>query len=42
MFQWDKRVHDDDPEDDTFDSLSDKEIEALLSYVSSLAPNNKQ
>jgi cytochrome c553 len=42
MFQWDKRVHDDDPEDDIFDSLSDKEIEALLSYVSSLAPNNKQ
>ncbi|MEJ2621889.1 MAG: c-type cytochrome [Candidatus Thiodiazotropha sp.] len=42
MFQWDKRVHDDDPEDDTFDNLSDKEIEALLSYVSSLAPNNKQ
>ncbi|MES9832079.1 MAG: c-type cytochrome [Candidatus Thiodiazotropha sp. DIVDIV] len=40
MFQWDKRVHDDDPEDDTFDNLSDKEIEALLSYVSSLAPNN--
>ncbi|MBW9260701.1 MAG: cytochrome c [Candidatus Thiodiazotropha sp. (ex. Lucinisca nassula)] len=42
MFQWDKRVHDDDPEDDTFDNLSDKEIEALLSYVSSLAPNNKK
>ncbi|MES9939425.1 MAG: c-type cytochrome [Candidatus Thiodiazotropha sp. 6PLUC2] len=40
MFQWDKRVHDDDPEDDTFDNLSDKEIEALLSYVSSMAPNN--
>ena len=42
MFQWDKRVHDDDPEDDTFDTLSDRDIEALLSYVSSLAPNNKK
>jgi cytochrome c553 len=42
MFQWDKRVHDDDPEDETFDELSDQDIEALLAHISSLAPNNKQ
>jgi cytochrome c553 len=42
MFQWDKRVHDDDPEDETFDEFSDKQIEAILAYVSSLAPNNKE
>ncbi|MBW9267575.1 MAG: cytochrome c [Candidatus Thiodiazotropha sp. (ex. Lucinisca nassula)] len=42
MFQWDKRVHDDDPEDETFDELSDQDIEALLAYISSMAPNNKK
>ena len=42
MFQWDKRVHDDDPEDETFDDFSDREIEGILAYVSSLAPNNKK
>ncbi|MCU7853663.1 MAG: cytochrome c [Candidatus Thiodiazotropha sp. (ex Monitilora ramsayi)] len=42
MFQWDKRVHDDDPEDETFDELTDQDIEALLAYVSSLAPGNKK
>ena len=41
MFQWDKRVHDDDPEDETFDELTDKDIEALLAHISSLAPNNR-
>lgn len=40
MFQWRKRVHDDEPDDDTFDELTDKQIENLLAYVSSLAPNN--
>ena len=40
MFQWDKRVHDDDPEDETFDDFSDQQIEAILAYLSSLAPNN--
>jgi cytochrome c553 len=42
MFQWDKRVHDDDPEDETFDEFDDRQIEAILAYVSSLAPNNKK
>ncbi|MEW8506064.1 MAG: c-type cytochrome [Candidatus Thiodiazotropha sp.] len=42
MFQWDKRVHDDDPEDEIFDELSDKDIEALLAHISRLAPNNKK
>jgi cytochrome c553 len=42
MFQWDKRVHDDDPEDETFDELSNQDIEALLAHISSLAPNNKK
>lgn len=42
MFQWDKRVHDDDPEDETFDEFTDKQIEDILAYVSSLAPNNKK
>lgn len=42
MFQWDKRVHDDDPEDETFDEFKTPEIEAILAYVSSLAPNNKK
>ncbi|MEN8178574.1 MAG: c-type cytochrome [Pseudomonadota bacterium] len=42
MFQWDKRVHDDDPEDETFDDFSDRQIEAILAYVTSLAPNNKK
>jgi len=42
MFQWDKRVHDDDPEDETFDEFTDQQIEAILAYVSSLAPNNKK
>lgn len=42
MFQWDKRIHDDDPDDETFDEMTDKDIEALLSYISSLAPNNKK
>jgi cytochrome c553 len=42
MFQWDKRVHDDDPEDETFDEFTDKDIESILAYVSSLAPNNRQ
>jgi cytochrome c553 len=42
MFQWDKRVHDDDPEDEIFDELSEKDIEALLAHISSLAPNNKK
>jgi cytochrome c553 len=41
MFQWDKRVHDDDPDDETFDELTDRDIEALLAYISSLAPNNR-
>lgn len=41
MFQWDKRVHDDDPEDETFDEFTDQDIEAILAYVSSLAPNNR-
>ena len=42
MFQWHKRVHDDDPEDETFDDYSDKQIESILAYVSSLAPNNNK
>jgi cytochrome c553 len=42
MFQWDKRVHDDDPDDETFDELSDSDIEALLAHISSLAPNNRK
>ncbi|MDJ0807181.1 MAG: c-type cytochrome [Gammaproteobacteria bacterium] len=42
MFQWDKRVHDDDPEDETFDDFTDRQIEDILAYVSSLAPNNKK
>lgn len=42
MFQWDKRVHDDDPDDETFDLFEDKDIEAILAYVSSLAPNNQK
>lgn len=42
MFQWDKRVHDDDPEDETFDDFTDQQIEAILAYVSSLAPNNQK
>ncbi len=42
MFQWDQRVHDDDPEDETFDDFTDLQIESILAYVSSLAPNNKK
>jgi cytochrome c553 len=42
MFQWDKRVHDDDPDDDIFDEFDDRQIESLLAYISSLAPNNKK
>ncbi len=42
MFQWRKRVHDDDPEDDTFDGLSDRQIGDLLAHMSSLAPNNRK
>jgi cytochrome c553 len=42
MFQWDKRVHDDDPEDETFDQFEQPQIEAILAYISSLAPNNKK
>jgi cytochrome c553 len=42
MFQWDKRVHDDDPEDETFDEYDDKQLEDLLAYITSLAPNNKK
>ena len=42
MFQWRKRVHDDDPEDDTFDELSDQQIGDLLAHMSSLAPNNRK
>jgi cytochrome c553 len=41
MFQWDKRVHDDDPDDETFDELTDRDIEAILAHISSLAPNNR-
>ena len=42
MFQWDKRVHDDDPEDETFDDFTDRQIEDILAYVSSLTPNTKK
>lgn len=42
MFQWRKRVHDDDPEDDIFDGLSDRQIGDLLAHLSSLAPNNRK
>lgn len=42
MFQWRKRVHDDEPDDDTFDNFSNQQIESILAYVSSLAPNNKR
>jgi cytochrome c553 len=42
MFQWDKRIHDDDPEDETFDEYTDKEIESVLAYITSLAPNNRK
>jgi cytochrome c553 len=42
MFQWDKRVHDDDPEDETFDEYDDRQLESLLAYITSLAPNNKK
>jgi hypothetical protein len=42
MFQWDKRVHDDVPEDEVFDEPSDQDIEALLAHILSLAPNNKR
>lgn len=37
MFQWRRRVHDDDPEDDTFDDFTDQQLEHLLAYVSGLA-----
>ena len=37
MFQWRKRVHDDDPEDETFDDFTDKQLENILAYVSTLA-----
>jgi cytochrome c553 len=42
MFQWKQRVHDDDPEDDTFDEFDDRQVESILAYISSLAPNNKK
>lgn len=38
MFQWRKRVHDDDPEDETFDDFTDRQLEDLLAYISTLAP----
>jgi cytochrome c553 len=41
MFQWDKRLHDNDPEDEIFDEFTDQDIEAILAYISSLAPNNR-
>jgi cytochrome c553 len=37
MFQWRKRVHDDDPEDETFDDYTDQQLENILAYVSTLA-----
>ena len=42
MFQWDKRVHDDDPDDETFDEYDDKQLESLLAYITSLAPKNQK
>jgi len=36
MFQWRKRAHDDDPEDDLFDDFSDQELMDLAVYWASL------
>jgi len=36
MFQWRKRVHDDDPEDDTFDELTEEDLLNLTAHLATL------